>query len=153
MSHCAPPPPDAVDAPLFPGYEPPPAPEPEPELSAGQRLTRRQAENIAAGIHPLTKGRLHPLASRHRDATAPKADPFTCGSCYFRQVWRYHGKSYAKCVFSERRGADYVEKFGYPRVTHGPASDVRAWWPACTDYSPGDSLSDDAARYVPEVDV
>lgn len=149
------------DAPLFPGYEPPAAPEPEPELSAGQRLTLRQAANIAVGIHPLTKGRLHPLASRHRDATAPKADPFTCGSCYFRSVEKYHGRSYAKCILPGpvrvyRRGEDggwhWETVMGAPRATHSAASDVRAWWPACTDYSPGDRISPDAARSIPEVE-
>lgn len=150
MSAIVPPPADAPeDIPLFGGYEPPPAPEPEPPLSADRRRTLRQAQQIAAGLHPLTGQRLHLLASRHRDATAPKSDPFTCGSCYFREVWRYHGRSYAKCVFSGSRGADEVEKFGYPRVSHGAATDVRAWWPACPDYSPGDSLSPDAARSIP----
>jgi len=39
---------------------------------------------------------------------------------------------------------------GAPRATHGAASDVRAWWPACPDYSPGDrGLSDDATRSLP----
>ena len=137
------------DVPLFAGYEPP-EPEPVETLSAGQRLTKRQAENVAAGIHPLTRGPLHPLASKHRDAASPKSDPFTCGSCYFREVWGYHNRSYAKCMFSGSRGADEVEKLGYPRVSHGATTDVRAWWPACRDYSPGDSLSPDAARGIPD---
>ena len=139
------------DVPLFDGYEPPEPVEQDDGLSAGQRLTLRQAQNVADGIHPLTRGRLHPLASRARDAASPKSDPFACGSCYFREVWSYHNRSYAKCMFSGSRGADEVEKLGYPRVSHGPATDVRAWWPACPDYSPGDSLSPDAARSIPEV--
>lgn len=144
--------PSAEDLPLFDGYEPPPTLEPEPPFSAGQRLTKRQAANVTAGIHPLTRGRLHPLASRHRDADSPKSDPFTCGSCYFREVIPYRGKSYPKCVFDPRRsGADSLDK--YARVSHSTASDVRAWWPACPDYTPSDSLSPDAARYIPEGDV
>lgn len=120
-------------------------------LSAGQRLTLRQADDVAAGRHPLTGGPLHPLTSRHRDADAPKADPFTCGSCLFRKSEKYHNKSYAKCWLPNPvAGADAPMDRIYDRVTHGPASDVRAWWPACTDYSPGDSLSPDAARYIPE---
>ena len=122
---------------LFEGYEPP-TPEPEVKLSAGQRLTRRQSDDIAIGRHPLTRGALHPLASRHRDASSPKSDPFTCGSCYFRTVIRYHGKSFAKCLFDPRRsGEDTLDK--YARVSHSASSDVRAWWPACPDYSPGSS--------------
>jgi hypothetical protein len=128
-------------------------------LSAGQRLTLRQAADVAAGRHPLTGGPLHPLASRHRDADAPKSDPFTCGSCYFRNSAAYHGKSYAKCWLpGPRTGETYTVgtvtmTMGYPRVTHGPASDVRAWWPACPDHSPGDSMSPDAARYIPGDDA
>ena len=157
-------PPDAtVDLPLFAGFEPPPLPEPEPELSADQRRTRRQAENVAAGIHPLTRGPLHPLASRHRGATSPKSDPFTCGSCYFRESLGYHNRSYAKCCLPGpervyRKGEDGNWRWetveGTPRATHSAASDVRAWWPACRDYSPGDALSPDAARHIPsEVDA
>lgn len=132
---------------LFEGWEPEertPRPSEDMTLSAGRRLTLRQAEMIEDGIHPLTRGRLHNLASRARDAEAPKADPFTCGSCWFREVVKYHDRSYAKCYFgvtNEDRRA--------PRVSNGPATDVRAWWPACPDYSPGDSISDDAARCIP----
>ena len=143
---------------LFPGYDPPPTPVEEP-LSADRRRTKRQAELIAAGIHPLTKKPLHPLASRHRDASSPKADPFTCGSCWFRQALEYHGRSYPKCVlpgsvraYRKREdgtwGWETVE--GAPRATHSAASDVRAWWPACTDYSPSDRTSNDAARFIPD---
>ncbi len=131
---------------LFDGWEPATReirPSEDMTLSAGRRLTLRQAEQIADGIHPLTRGPLHALASRHRDADAPKTDPFTCGSCYFREAWRYHGKAFVKCAFGvTNEGAS-------PRVSHGPATDVRAWWPACPDYSPGDRISPDAARSIP----
>ena len=128
---------------LFPGYEPE-VREPEPDMSADRRRTKRQADAIAIGRHPLTGGVLHELASRHRDATSPKGDPFTCGSCWFREVVKYHDRSYAKCYFgvtNEDRRA--------PRVSNSAATDVRAWWPACPDYSPSDRLSNDAARYIP----
>lgn len=130
-------------------------------LSADQRRTLRQADDVAAGRHPLTGGPLHPLASRHRDASAPKDDPFTCGSCLFRRVEKYHDRSYPKCVLPGavrvyRRGEDGNWRWetveGAPRATHSAASDVRAWWPACRDYSPSDRISDDAARYVPGAD-
>jgi hypothetical protein len=144
---------------LFPGYEPEvrePKPSEDMSLSAGRRLTLRQAEMVANGVHPLTRGPLHPLASRHRDASAPKGDPFTCGSCYFRKVAQYHDYSYPKCWLPgpntgqvQTYGAVTVT-VGYPRATHGATSDVRAWWPACPDYSPGDNgLSNDAARNLP----
>ncbi|HEY9264592.1 MAG TPA: hypothetical protein VIQ11_08325 [Mycobacterium sp.] len=136
------------DAPLFPGFEPPEKPEHNPSLSAGQRLTLRQAADISVGRHPLTGGTLHELASRHRDSASPKKDPFTCGSCYFRSSELYHNTSYPKCWLPAPGSS--ADKPRYTRVTHGPATDVRAWWPACPDYSPGDSSSPDAARYIPE---
>lgn len=138
------------DLPLFNGYEPEPV-EDLSHLSAGQRLTARQAADVAAGIHPLTRGPIHSLASRYRDAQTGRGDPFTCGSCRFRLVEKYHDKSYPKCYLPDgNTGADAPQKYIYRRVTNGPASDVRAWWPACPDYSPGASLSPDAARFIPE---
>lgn len=110
----------AEDHPLFGGYEPP-ASEPE-QLSAGQRLTRRQAEQVAAGIHPLTGGRLHPDADRSRTKTSPQDGTPTCGTCMARVALDYHGKRYPKCLEQPAN------------VTHGPATDVRAWWPACAKY-------------------
>ena len=121
-----------MDEPLFPGYEAPPV----EELSPDRRRTARQQADVEAG-RERHGGRLHVLASRHRDADAPKDDPFTCGTCWFREVLSYHNRSYAKCV-----AGDGI------RVTHGAGSDVRAWWPACPDYSPSDRLSSDAARTV-----
>lgn len=153
MASLPPPAPDAQQAPLFDGYEPPERPE-GPELSADQRRTRRQADDIARGIHPLAKTPIHPLASRHRDAASPKRDPFTCGSCYFREIVTWHNRSYAKCVLpNPSAGADAPPSAIYTRATHSAASDVRAWWPACRDYSPGDNLSPDAARSIPDPEV
>jgi len=149
------------EVPLFDGYEPPPSADPEPPLSADRRRTQRQADDITLGRHPLTRGPLHPLASRHRDAQSPKDDPFTCGSCYFRQSFGWHSRSYPKCalpgpVRDYRRGEDgqwrWVTVEGAPRASHSATSDVRAWWPACPDYSPGSSISSDAARSIPAND-
>lgn len=121
---------------LFDGYDPPT----REVLSPDRRRTLRQQQDVTAGRHPLTGGPLHPLASRHRDATAPKTDPFTCGSCYFRQTLSTGAGAYPKCVADDGR-----------RVSRSAASDVRAWWPACPDYTPGDTrLSPDAARGFPE---
>jgi hypothetical protein len=112
-------------------------------MSADRRRTKRQAKQIAAGIHPLTKRRLHPLASPARDAGSPKSDPFTCGSCWFRESFKYHDRAFAKCAFGLTVEGDA------PRISHSAATDVRAWWPACEDYSPSDRLSPDAARSIP----
>jgi hypothetical protein len=110
---------------LFPELpDPPPA---EPGLSAGQRLTLRQRADVAAGRHPLTHGRL-------------AADPAArCGNCRFRVLEQWHDRTYPKC--SARDGA---------RIAHSAQSDVRAWWPGCTDHEYGDpKLSPDAARSGP----
>lgn len=135
-----------MDEALFPGYEPPPAPEVPP--TADRRRTARQAAAVAAGRHPLTGGPIHPLASRHRDADAPKDDPYTCGSCWFRTVITYHGGRFPKCLFGVENPTDRNPAKA-PRVSHGAGTDVRAWWPACPDYSPSDRVSGDAARSIP----
>ncbi len=101
----------------------PAAPEPGPDLSADQRRTLRQKADVERGRHPL----------RRQSCTFPDAG--TCGECAYRVVLRYHGRSYAKCEQAE--------------MTHGAASDCRAWWPACDRYEPGDRISDDAARWTP----
>ena len=150
MPHSAPSP-EGVntppDVPLFPGFEPE-VREPEPPMSADRRRTMRQAEDVAAGRHPLTRGPLHELASRHRDASAPKSDPFTCGSCWFRQQFQAGNSKFSKCTFGITNEMRYVTDS--PRISGSVATDVRAWWPACRDYSPSDRLSSDAARCVPE---
>jgi hypothetical protein len=110
---------------LFPDLPDPPAP--EPGLSAGQRLTLRQRADVAVGRHPLTHGRLS------ADSAA------RCGNCRFRVLERWHDRTYPKCA--ARDGA---------RIAHSAQSDVRAWWPGCTDHEYGDpKLSPDAARSGP----
>lgn len=104
---------------LFAGYEPP-----EP-VSADRRLTMRQAVEIRVGKHPLTHGLLHAQARRTASRDDPKGLPLTCGTCVFRQVFRWHDYSYPKCV-------SYDRTF----VKHSTATDVRAWWPACPNYLP-----------------
>ncbi|MFC4062807.1 hypothetical protein ACFOWE_31335 [Planomonospora corallina] len=107
---------------LVPLFDVQAAPPPEPEESAGARRTCRQAEALACGRHPLTGGRLHAEAAPHDDRSAAGR---RCGTCRWRQPVRGGARSYAKCL----RGNG-------TRVTHGAATDVRAWWPACPDHSP-----------------
>lgn len=125
---------------------------PPPKLTGNARRTELQLEKLAAGYHPITGLRLHPEAAPVDDREAPGR---RCGTCRFREVLGYHRKSYAKCMDPGTRGADEVDRFGTPFVTHGAGSDVRSWWPACVDHSYSDrALSDDAARCVPKaVDV
>lgn len=128
----------------------------DPNLSPDQRRTLRQREDIAARRHPLTRGPLHPFAAPEiASPDAEKGRPFTCGSCRFREVWKYHNRSYPKCVrdltYGNHDAAD-VERGRaiLLNVSHGASTDVRAWWPACIGYEAGDkTLSPDAARELP----
>jgi len=97
------------------------------EVSAGRRLTLRQCADVAAGRHPLTGGRL-------------TSDPDArCGNCRFRELLGYHKRRWPKCTVEYGR-----------EMTHGAATDVRAWWPGCTLHEWGDpKLSPDAARSRP----
>jgi len=131
---------------LFPDYEPEQVPvEPVEKLSADRRRTLRQAALITAGWHsllnpvygPVVAAKLHELGRRNAGSTDQRGLPFTCGSCAFRVLIDWHNRSYPKCV----QGLVDGEPLDYsPRVSHGTASDVRAWWPACDDYEAGDNL-------------
>lgn len=107
---------------LFEGYEPVP-PDPVEKLSAGRRLTIRQREAVEAGIHPLTKDRTRP-------------DLGTCGDCRFRST----NYSYPKCTYGMTYSPSGVPRGGI-YMTHGPATDCRAWWPACKRFEPADKPS------------
>jgi hypothetical protein len=86
------------------------------ELSPGQRLTLRQANDITHGRHPLAGAPLHPQAPT--DATRDDRTPrrYTCGTCCHRQFQH----RYPKCDVGPQ--------------SSGPATDVRAGWPACIHY-------------------
>lgn len=120
-------------------------PEPQPAESATVRRTKRQAALLASGRHPLSSPLgvsiyLHPDAAPADDRDAPGR---RCGNCRFRELFGHHTRSYPKCTWpggGER-----------PRwASHGEATDVRRWWPACLHHEWGDpQVSPDAARYVP----
>lgn len=103
------------DVPLFGGYEPPR----EDPLSAGRRLTQRQYLDVANGVHPLMRTPLHERADRYARAADLPGQPFTCGSCVHRDTTR----GYPKCDLGP--------------VSHGAATDVRSWWPACPKWEEG----------------
>lgn len=96
-------------------------------LSAGGRRRVRQAQAVLAGVHPLalaiTGIRMHPDADRTAHAGDRPTLPLRCGSCWHRRDTHW---GYPKCWYG-----------GDSRVTHGDATTVRAWWPACADYSNG----------------
>lgn len=124
-----------------------------PGLSPGQRRTARQRQLLQRGVHPLSGSqaysqiRLHPEAAPVDDADA---EGRRCGNCRFRELALHHDYRYPKCFWTGSLGPEELHKHGHPRVTHGEATDVRAWWPACTDHEYGDpQLSSDAFRSGP----
>jgi hypothetical protein len=124
---------------------------PPETLTPGERLRRAQATKIRNGLHPLSgdgRGRaiirLHPDASRDPDDRAGPGP--RCGDCRFREQVHGGARSYPKCTIGTTvtpspagdppgSAAGVITKYG-PRVTHGETTDVRAWWPACTDHEP-----------------
>lgn len=97
-----------------------------PEMTRGERRVALLRTRIANGIHPL--GRpvlLHPLSSR--DWQDRENGP-RCGTCAFRQLVRYHNKTYPKCHYPD------VNSYNHPRDTNCESSDIRKYWPACRDY-------------------
>jgi hypothetical protein len=107
---------------LFPDLEPvtPAAAVPVEKLSAQRRLTARQHADIEHGRHPLTRGRL------------TTTDGATCGNCRHRIQQGHHTRSYPKCDW---KPPGWGRREG-PRISHSGTSDVRAWWPGCSEHEP-----------------
>lgn len=107
---------DGHDVPLAfgdPALDDPPARQPDLR-SPGTRLADKLRGLAAAGVQPLTREPARP-------------DLGTCGGCEFRvQFNRGTSKPYPKCVHPETP------------MTGGPATDVRASWPACHRFVPKD---------------
>ena len=83
------------------------------ELSPDARRTARQKQLVERGLHPYMGTRTRP-------------DLGTCGDCVHRRSTTTNGnRSWPKC-------------WRYPsRITHGAATDIRAWWPACDQFEKG----------------
>ena len=100
-----------TDVPLF-DVEPfggPVVEEPE-RLSAGQRLTIRNNQTLARGIHPAT---LRPLAGNGE----------TCATCTRHTAIEIRpGRVFHKCE---------LHRLG---MRHSAASDIRVSWPACMEW-------------------
>lgn len=110
---------------------------PVEELTEGQRRNRLHLMRISDGVHPLGPPlRLHPDADRSgaRDGPGPR-----CGTCQYRVLTGGHARSFPKCVWPE---LEFRGQKSCPRVTFSIASDVRTWWPACTDYQPRQATSE-----------
>jgi hypothetical protein len=103
------------------------------EPKAPRRLVDRQRAKIADGEHPLSNVGTVPK----RVPLAPEENGATCGTCAHRMRPAHHGRAYPKCAAGTFRipaGDGFQEV--WPRAAHSEATDVRAWWPACTSYVP-----------------
>ena len=128
------------------------APDAEPgeKLSPGRRLTLRQAEAVARGVHPLALPghlvRIHPQADPDRTATpaSAAARPLRCGTCRWREQVSGGANNYPKCVWrptTDVPGPDGRHLGAPPRYSAGPATDCRSWWPACSDWQPREDVT------------
>ncbi|MFC6090847.1 hypothetical protein [Saccharothrix lopnurensis] len=96
-----------------------------PPTTSGARRRARNATAVRHGAHPLTValGYTIPLHPDAADADGPR-----CGSCRHRVRVGGGDRTWPKCSAGGGQG--------WPRATHGAATDVLASWPACTDYQP-----------------
>lgn len=126
------------------------APDAEPgeKLSADRKRTRRQAQAVARGVHPLAlpglRVRMHPDADPDRTATSDNAAarPLRCGTCRWRELVGGHSRSFPKCLYGAGTWPNgKVKVASAPRYSAGGATDVRAWWPACTDWQAREDVS------------
>lgn len=93
-----------------------PAVDAPPKLGADARRTIRRNATIAAGRHPTTR---LPLLADSTD---------TCGTCAHARCFGHGKRTYWKCELVE--------------MTHGPATDIRLKWPACTGWADRARLAD-----------
>jgi hypothetical protein len=118
---------------LFDADPPPAAPPPAEKLSPDRLRTQRQHDAVARGVHPLALV-FGPAVRVHQDADR------SCGNCRFRAPGRYpkcmYGYGRVEIPATKRYPGGPTYRVVWPRGSHGPATDVRAWWPACTDHEP-----------------
>lgn len=109
-------------------------PEPAEKLSRTAQQHRKGARRIGAGVHPLGHPiYLHPDAPRDLDYQESKRSTAAgprCGTCRFRELLGHHNRAYPKCMLPTVIGGRTV----FPRNTGCEASDIAAWWPACTSW-------------------
>lgn len=102
-------------------------------LSEDRRRTVRQQHALADGQHPLSLLFGHmPLHDQAAPADDRNADGRRCGNCVHRELAGRRAHVHPKCGL----GGDGA------RITHGPGTDCRAWWPACRDHEHAEVTDD-----------
>jgi hypothetical protein len=105
-----------------------------PRVSGDARRILRQEQAMLHGQHPLavalkTSIPLHPDAPA--DPLDRNADGARCGGCRFRGPHNAGtAHTFTKCWWQPSKPGPK------PRISRGAGTDIRAWWPACTDYAP-----------------
>lgn len=92
-------------------------------MGADAKRTYRNNLSLANGVHPTThRTLLRELPEDERIVKALSGVPVdaTCNDCRFCETFSYHTRSFVKCK-------------AVP-LTHGPGSDTRRKWPACTKF-------------------
>lgn len=84
-----------------------------------RRMRRRQLGLLVTGWHPVGWRPLHPRAGSALDRNGPG---LRCGDCALRVLTGGHARPYPKCDAPAARRS------------RGPATDVAAWWPACSSF-------------------
>lgn len=92
-----------------------------PRQTVGEKRRARQQEAIQHNQHPLA------VALRITLPLLPDVPTRTCGECRHRTLVGGHARDFPKCWWSPDGKA-------HPRITNGPGTDVRNWWPACRDF-------------------
>jgi hypothetical protein len=133
---------DGMPGPL----EGPGVPPTRSDLSPTRRRTAHQRAVIGQGGHPLGLALRRPLAL-HADLARK------CGNCRFRVLVDLGTeRRYPKCTVPRGPFSRTIAAPA-PRVSAGSGTDVRKWWPACTDHEYGDpAMGPDAARSGPSAD-
>ena len=97
----------------------------EVNASPAQRRTQRQHQAVEDGLNPLTMQPQHQQAPNDCSAKDRHLRRYTCGTCAFLLVLNTGRGRTLKCGYADGQ-----------RISYGPATAIRGWWPACQQYEP-----------------
>ena len=107
----------------------------EADPSPAQRRTQRQHQAVQDGLNPLTMQPQHDHAPADCCAKDRHLRQYTCGTCAFFLVLNTGRGRALKCGYGDGE-----------RISYGPATSIRAWWPACQQFEPDPNTFPDAGR-------
>lgn len=110
-----------------------------PRLSPDRARTARQYRDVENGLNPLTRTPKHPDAPDDCSPTDRYPREGTCGTCKFRTSIEEGTKRLTRASGEIVEVPKVALKCGFrkgERISYGPATDIRSWWPGCGDYKP-----------------